>query len=765
MRCSIIVRISVILCCWQAAFIQAQSQPYTKLYDDNLLSSIYITLPADSLEEMYNNLENELEYHASFVFDDGNTRDTLENIGFRLRGNTSLGSAKKSFKVSFNTYEAGRKYEGVEKLNLIGMHNDPTMVREHLYFEAYNALGLPEHRSNFVKLYINNDYFGLYTNMEHIDEVFVGNRFGNDRGNLYKCTWGANLQWQGDNPDDYINHGYELHINDNPDNIEDLIHFIDVLNNTPDEDFMCAIEEVFHVQSFLLTYALDIATGHWDNYGGNQNNYYLYQNLASGKLEFLSFDADNTFGVDWLGFDWTEKEIYDWPTGWYDLPLITRLLSFETYRMQFSYYLNEMIQTALDPALVESQVLAWRELIAEAALEDEYRTYDWGYTYDDFWNGFTENGIDGHTPYGITPFAELRALFTSLQVELGAMPPIIQFLETSPMLPSAGGSCQLITSVIDDGSLANVALEYGYGAATYTSPMFDDGLHNDGAAGDGVYAASIGIGSTVTSIYYRIIATDNEGLSTTYPYCDGFKELTLFSNDIPVVINEVMSSNATTLTDAAGDYDDYIELYNTSATTVSLYGYYLSDDAAQPWKWPVPNVVLQPGEYILLWADKETEEGMYHTNFTLDNDGEWLGLYSPAAMLYAPVDTLFVPELTDDQSWGRLPNGTGAFTWLPYPTPGANNAVDTSTPELNLPLLVGNPSGGYSSLWFDADGSSYYEVQLTDINGRNLGLIYSGIPMEGITPADFSTSQLSPGIYYVRLLTALSSQSFALVKV
>ena len=50
------------------------------------------------------------------------------------------------------------------------MHNDPTMVREHLYFDTYIELGLPEHRSNFVRLYLNGEYFGLYTNMEHIDE-------------------------------------------------------------------------------------------------------------------------------------------------------------------------------------------------------------------------------------------------------------------------------------------------------------------------------------------------------------------------------------------------------------------------------------------------------------------------------------------------------------------------------------------------------------------------------------------------------------------
>ena len=94
-------------------------------------------MPADSLDEMFENLENDYYYHTRFIFDDGQLRDTLENVGLRLRGNTSLSAQKKSFKVSFNEYEPGREYQGVRKLNLRGSHNDPTMVREKLFYEVW----------------------------------------------------------------------------------------------------------------------------------------------------------------------------------------------------------------------------------------------------------------------------------------------------------------------------------------------------------------------------------------------------------------------------------------------------------------------------------------------------------------------------------------------------------------------------------------------------------------------------------------------------
>ena len=71
---------------------------------------IYINLPADSLEDMFDNLENEYYYHATFIYTDGITADTVEDIGLRLRGNTSLFCQE--IKVSFNTYSPAENMKG-----------------------------------------------------------------------------------------------------------------------------------------------------------------------------------------------------------------------------------------------------------------------------------------------------------------------------------------------------------------------------------------------------------------------------------------------------------------------------------------------------------------------------------------------------------------------------------------------------------------------------------------------------------------------------
>ncbi len=73
-----------------------------EVFRDDVVSKIDIYIHPDTLQWIYNNPHSNIEWRASFVFDNGNIHDSIVEVGFRLRGNTSRQSAKKSFKVSFN---------------------------------------------------------------------------------------------------------------------------------------------------------------------------------------------------------------------------------------------------------------------------------------------------------------------------------------------------------------------------------------------------------------------------------------------------------------------------------------------------------------------------------------------------------------------------------------------------------------------------------------------------------------------------------------
>ena len=71
----------------------------------------------------------------------------------------------------------------------------------------------------------------------------------------------------------------------------------------------------------------------------------------------------------------------------------------------------------------------------------------------------------------------------------------------------------------------------------------------------------------------------------------------LFSQDLK--INELMSSNQSTLIDEDGDYPDWIELHNSGVTSINLQGYGLSDDSNNLMKWQFPAISMAPQEYLL----------------------------------------------------------------------------------------------------------------------------------------------------------------------
>ena len=97
-----------------------------------------------------------------------------------------------------------------------------------------------------MKLFINGDYFGLYSNTEHIDGEWLEKRFDHAHGNLWKCTYPANLAFVSDNLEAYKftpswsdQRVYELKTNQVNDDYGSLAEFIDVLNNSPGRTAMC----------------------------------------------------------------------------------------------------------------------------------------------------------------------------------------------------------------------------------------------------------------------------------------------------------------------------------------------------------------------------------------------------------------------------------------------------------------------------------------------------------------------------------------------
>jgi len=137
----------------------------------------------------------------------------------------------------------------------------------------------------------------------------------------------------------------------------------------------------------------------------------------------------------------------------------------------------------------------------------------------------------------------------------------------------------------------------------------------------------------------------------------------------PVVINEFLADNDTVDRDNAGDYDDWVELYNRSQSVYDLTGHYLTDDLTRPKRWQFPNGTKIPaGGFLRIWCDNEPTEGPLHATFKLDDAGEDIGLFGPDAQSNPKLDGLTYAKQRGDRSFGRLPDGGDSWFYLWTPS-------------------------------------------------------------------------------------------------
>ncbi len=182
-----------------------------------------------------------------------------------------------------------------------------------------------------------------------------------------------------------------------------------------------------------------------------------------------------------------------------------------------------------------------------------------------------------------------------------------------------------------------------------------------------------------------------------------------------LLLNEIMSSNSTTISDEDGDYEDWIEVFYSGDEPLNLEGLGISDDYDQPFRWVFPDTTIYPGEYMLLWAsnkDRAVPGSELHTNFAISASGEEVILTHPDG---TRIDELPPTEIATDISIGRQPDGTGNWYYFTEPTPGRTNDTEGFAGQLEPPIFS-HKSGFYRESFelnlehSDSDVTFYYTL-------------------------------------------------------
>jgi len=241
-----------------------------------------------------------------------------------------------------------------------------------------------------------------------------------------------------------------------------------------------------------------------------------------------------------------------------------------------------------------------------------------------------------------------------------------------------------------------------------------------------------------------------------------------------IYINEFLASNDAVHSDEYKDFDDWIELYNSTEIPVNIGGLYITDNLEDPFKHHIPNnnpeaTTIPAGDFLLLWADGEENEGTLHLNFKLDRAGEQIGLVQFVESKATYIDSLSYGLQDTDISFGRYSDGSESWYSLIEPTPLQSNILTSirksEYPSNSFSLFQNYPNPFHSSTIIRYQLSAFSNVELSvyDLIGRKITTLVSETQQSGNHEVEWNAGGFQPGIYICELRTGQVRQVMKMI--
>jgi len=657
------------------------------LYDVNSITVIELSFEEsnwDAILDAYKAADEGERLLASAVING----EAYDSVGVRFKGNSTYSSnnAKNPLNISLD-YVKDQNYNGYETLKLSNGKNDPSFVREVL---SYAIVGkyMKAPYSNYAKVYINGSYYGLFSSSEAINKDFMDSKLYVDTDNTrFKCNpsdtnnGGSSLSYLGTDSASYYDY-YELKSDAG---WKDLIALTYAIENTPS-----AIEDYLDIDHAIWMLAFNNVTVNLDSYtGAFRQNYYLIKddnerfipiiwdlNESLGAFEMIDSGSSSGGGMGGPGgggpggggapgssssssLDELDLFLREDDSSY---PLLKLIFDNDRYKKMYVAHCKTILEENFSNGWYEAKADSLQDLIADDLADDPNAFYSTSQFTGNI--SSTQDGV-----IGITELMSSRISYLESLDAFNYEAPTIGEI-TVPEAPEPYTNID-VTVEVENADYVQVAYRHSKDEAFTKLEMYDDGQHNDGEANDGLYGISFEVDESNTHYYFYAENSDAGIFSPQRAEKEYYKisaEAAVAIDDA-VVINEIMASNSNIALDEMDEYDDWIELFNNSTEEVSLSGYYLSDDDEDIMQWAFPDTVINAQDYLIVWADKDEEQGSMHANFKLSASGEALYLVNADLEI---VNALVFGEQTTDIAYARNPNGTGDF-YFQGPTFSFNN--------------------------------------------------------------------------------------------
>lgn len=240
------------------------------------VDSIFIYGSGDLMTSLYKNYSSNDFLNCELKVD-----GQKKAAKIRVRGDSSRKFDKKSLKIKFN--HKGQKVT----LNLNAEYKDASYMHQYMASWLFRKSGIPAFLTAYKVLFFNDQFFGIYLNVENIGKDYLQRNELNDVGNLYKAKKDASNLSLFDN----VFYRWEKKNNLNGD-LTDLHTLIQDLNTVPDSAYLRFIKSAFNYENLITSMALNALIGNGSTY---YHNYYLYHDIAgSGKWLYMPWDLDKS---------------------------------------------------------------------------------------------------------------------------------------------------------------------------------------------------------------------------------------------------------------------------------------------------------------------------------------------------------------------------------------------------------------------------------------------------------------------------------------
>jgi spore coat protein CotH len=276
--------------------VPASAQTAAELFDINTLQEIHLSVNSRDLRAIRENVHLNTYYAADLTWRNIKVR----NVGIRSRGLGSRNGQKLGLRVDMARYTAGQKLVGLSTIVLDNLWQDDALIRERLAFTMFERLGMPAPRESFCRLFINNEYQGLYTITEEIDGDFARRVTGDTDGTVFEYHYVRD--WRMEDLGEAVNYRplFEARTRRleadstlyNP--IQDMVREI---NGPDDAVWRERVEQYIDLTQFMMHAAMEAFIVENDGLLGyaGMNNFYLYRGQGTNRHRTFVWDKDNAF--------------------------------------------------------------------------------------------------------------------------------------------------------------------------------------------------------------------------------------------------------------------------------------------------------------------------------------------------------------------------------------------------------------------------------------------------------------------------------------